>query len=200
MASHQEIATKCSRKHEYSSRTVYCHSGYLDELYCGLHSELTYLYSTQDSGRYTVQGRIQDFKLGGGGALKKIAPSGGRRENFWGILCEKSRFYAKKSYFRGRGAPPWIRPCGRRVTSQIIKVTLCILMLQRAITQILLRRRCSLKCMLQLYDKFTISSHIGGVMISVLASSAVDRGFEHRLGQTKDKKKVFVASPLSTQH
>ena len=33
-----------------------------------------------------VQGRIQDFKLG-------------RRENFWGISCEKSRFYAKKSYF-----------------------------------------------------------------------------------------------------
>ena len=31
--------------------------------------------------------------------LKKIAPSGGRRENFWGISCEKSRFYAKKSYF-----------------------------------------------------------------------------------------------------
>jgi hypothetical protein len=24
---------------------------------------------------------------------------GGRRENFWGISCEKSRFYAKKSYF-----------------------------------------------------------------------------------------------------
>jgi hypothetical protein len=42
------------------------------------------------------QGRIQDFKLGGGGALKKIAPSGGRREHFWGISCEKSRFYAKK--------------------------------------------------------------------------------------------------------
>jgi hypothetical protein len=34
-----------------------------------------------------------------GGALKKNAPSGGRRENFWGIPCEKSRFYAKKSYF-----------------------------------------------------------------------------------------------------
>ena len=41
---------------------------------------------------------IQDFKLGGA-HLKKIAPSGGRRENFWGISCEKSRFYAKKSYF-----------------------------------------------------------------------------------------------------
>jgi hypothetical protein len=45
-----------------------------------------------------MQGRIQNFKLGGG-ALKKIAPSGGRREHFWGISCEKSRFYAKQSYF-----------------------------------------------------------------------------------------------------
>jgi hypothetical protein len=34
-----------------------------------------------------------------GAHLKKIAPSGGRRENIWGISCEKSRFYAKKSYF-----------------------------------------------------------------------------------------------------
>ena len=47
---------------------------------------------------YCAQGRIQDFKLGGGDALKRIAPSGGRRENFWGISCEKTRFYAKKSY------------------------------------------------------------------------------------------------------
>ena len=51
------------------------------------------------------QGRIQDFQLGGGGgggggrALKKNAPSGGRCENFWGVSCEKSRFYTKKSYF-----------------------------------------------------------------------------------------------------
>jgi hypothetical protein len=40
-----------------------------------------------------------------GGALRKIAPSRGRLENFWGISCENSRFYAKKSYFfnyRGR--------------------------------------------------------------------------------------------------
>ena len=62
-----------------------------------------------------------------GGAIRKIAPSGGRREKFWGISCEKitilrqkilffqiaeagakilgvfrakkSRFYAKKIYF-----------------------------------------------------------------------------------------------------
>jgi hypothetical protein len=62
------------------------------------------------------QGRIQDSKLGG--ALKKIALSRGRREHFWGILCEKSQFYAKKSYFfqikggarRVRPPPPWIRP------------------------------------------------------------------------------------------
>ena len=35
----------------------------------------------------------------GGGTVKKIAPSGARREHFWGISCEKSRFYPKKSYF-----------------------------------------------------------------------------------------------------
>jgi hypothetical protein len=34
-----------------------------------------------------------------GAHLKKIGPSGGRREICWGISCEKSRFYAKKSYF-----------------------------------------------------------------------------------------------------
>jgi hypothetical protein len=67
-----------------------------------------------------------------GGAIKKNAPSGGRRENFWvfrvknhdftpknhifsncggrrenfwGISCEKSRFYAKKPYFYPGSAP-----------------------------------------------------------------------------------------------
>ena len=62
---------------------------------------------------YSEQGRIQDLKLGGG-TLKKIVPSGGRREIFWGISCEKSRFYDKKiiffSNFRGARAPYWIRP------------------------------------------------------------------------------------------
>jgi len=37
-------------------------------------------------------------------------------------------------------------------------------------------------------------------MFSVLASSVVDRGIEPRLGQAKDYKMVFVASPLSTQY
>jgi hypothetical protein len=47
---------------------------------------------------YKVQGRIQDFKLGGGGALKKLRSAEGGREKCWGISCEKSRFYAKKLY------------------------------------------------------------------------------------------------------
>jgi hypothetical protein len=34
----------------------------------------------------------------------------------------------------------------------------------------------------------------------VLASSAVDCGFESRSGQTKDYKIVFSASPLMTQY
>jgi hypothetical protein len=34
-----------------------------------------------------------------GGALKKIEPSRGMREHFWGISREKSRIYANKSYF-----------------------------------------------------------------------------------------------------
>ena len=61
----------------------------------------------------TMQGRIQDFKLGGGGALKKIAPNGGRCENFGGISCEKSWFYTKKIIFLpilGGCAPPESAP------------------------------------------------------------------------------------------
>jgi hypothetical protein len=46
----------------------------------------------------THTGADPGFQVGGG-ALRKIAPSGGRRENVWGISCEKSRFYAKKLYF-----------------------------------------------------------------------------------------------------
>jgi hypothetical protein len=44
-------------------------------------------------------GADSGFQVRGGAHLKKFAPSGGGRENFWGISCEKSRFYAKKSYF-----------------------------------------------------------------------------------------------------
>ena len=52
------------------------------------------------------------------GALKKIAPSGGRRENVGGISCEKSRFYDKNKIIffpilgggRAPGAPPPLDP------------------------------------------------------------------------------------------
>ena len=37
-------------------------------------------------------------------------------------------------------------------------------------------------------------------MVSILASTLVDRGFETRSGQTKDRKMIFLASPLSTHH
>jgi hypothetical protein len=40
---------------------------------------------------------------------------------------------------------------------------------------------------------------IGGVMVSMLASSEVDRGFEPRSGQTKDCKIGIFASALNTQ-
>ena len=58
------------------------------------------------------QGRILDFKLGGA-HLKTFALSGGRRENFWGLSCEKNHIF---SNFRGGGrarapgAPPGSTP------------------------------------------------------------------------------------------
>jgi hypothetical protein len=58
---------------------------------------------------HDISGADPEFQVGGGGgALKKIAPSGGRHENFGGISCEKSRFYNKKKMFSPilEGAPP----------------------------------------------------------------------------------------------
>ena len=46
---------------------------------------------------------------------------------------------------------------------------------------------------------FYLCCRIGGVMVSVLASGVVDRGFESGLVKPKTIKVVFVASPLSTQ-
>ena len=41
---------------------------------------------------------------------------------------------------------------------------------------------------------------IGGVIVSVLASSAVDRGFDLDRVKPKTIKLVFAAFPLSTRH
>ena len=57
------------------------------------HTHITYMLRQCTS----IAGADPGFQVRGG-ALKKIAPSGGRREKFWGISCEKSRFYAKKLY------------------------------------------------------------------------------------------------------
>jgi hypothetical protein len=54
------------------------------------------LLSYQNCDFISVSGADPEFQVRGGGALKKIAPSGGRLENLLGISCEKSRFYAKK--------------------------------------------------------------------------------------------------------
>jgi hypothetical protein len=45
-----------------------------------------------------------------------------------------------------------------------------------------------------------ISSLIGGVMVRVLALSAVDHVFESRSGQTKYNTMVFPVSRLSMQY
>ena len=66
-------------------------------MYC-LFFDLRLLITTLVSANLSYTGADPGFQVGED-AFKKIAPSGGRRENLWGISCEKSRFYAKKSYF-----------------------------------------------------------------------------------------------------
>ena len=60
---------------------------------------LCYLLILHTGFSVGLPGKDPGFQVRGGGALKKIAPSGGRRENVWCISCEKSRFYAKKIIF-----------------------------------------------------------------------------------------------------
>jgi hypothetical protein len=59
--------------------------------------------------RWRFSGADLEFQVRGS-ALKKIAPSGGRCENFGGFWCEKLRFYAQKIIFfpilGGGGARP----------------------------------------------------------------------------------------------
>ena len=64
-----------------------------------------------------IAGADPGFQVrGGGGALKKTAPSGGRRENIWGVSCEKSRFYTNFFFFPilggGGGARAGCAPLG----------------------------------------------------------------------------------------
>ena len=52
-----------------------------------------------------ISGADPGFQVRGGGKLKKIAPSGGRREKFWGISCEKFIFIQILILWWGGGAP-----------------------------------------------------------------------------------------------
>ena len=73
------------------------------------------------------QGRIQDFKLWG--ALKKIAPSGGRRENF-GVFRVKNHDFTPNNHifsnFRGGARrvrlPPPLDPPLEVVSTNISKI------------------------------------------------------------------------------
>jgi hypothetical protein len=46
-----------------------------------------------------IAGADPGFQVSGGAHLKNLRRAEGGGEHFWGISCEKSRFYAKKSYF-----------------------------------------------------------------------------------------------------
>ena len=64
----------------------------LTDLYCILYAAISCKHHIAEH----IAGadpEILSLGGGGGGVRTKIAPSGGRREIFWGISCEKSRFY-----------------------------------------------------------------------------------------------------------
>ena len=55
--------------------------------------------------------------------------------------------------------------------------------------------------LIKILINYGIINRIGGVMVRMHATSAVDRVFEPRSGQIKDYiKLVFIASPQSKQH
>ena len=140
-----------------------------------------------------MQGRIQNFKLGGV-HLKKIVPSRGRREHFGGyfvwkitILCKKIIFF---SNFRGgarRVHPPLNPPlsCVLKIHVYILSV-MCIrtrlidsllLNIQRAVFQLIFRTiksrtKCICLCMKMIRNKGNEISVLSNLpMQSLLLSS-----------------------------
>ena len=93
--------------------TLCCHVLWIVHFLLALWYSLTFIYHKQHVCNLKIihctillvmciyiSGADPGFQVRGGGALKKIAPSGGRHEHFWGISCENSRFYAKKADYR----------------------------------------------------------------------------------------------------
>jgi hypothetical protein len=56
---------------------------------------LTHIYMTTHITDLVEAVKNQDFTINN----YIFSNCGGRREHFWGISCEKSGFYSKKSYF-----------------------------------------------------------------------------------------------------
>jgi hypothetical protein len=85
------------------------------------------------------------------------------------------------------------------------KLFVCFVDLQKAFDSVWLS--CFYVCLLFLFIEVWTSplitrvsllvfNHIGGVMVSVLTSNAVDRGFEPQSGQTKDYKIDICGFPI----
>ena len=71
---------------------------------------------------WLIQGRIQDFKLGGA-YLKKLRRAEGGA-NIFGVFRVKNHdFMPKKSYFFGCAPPPWIRPCNNSYLPCYLTIT-----------------------------------------------------------------------------
>jgi hypothetical protein len=84
---------------------------------------ITFWYKIFHNINFRNQGRIQDFKLGGG-ALKKIAPSGGRRENYLGLFRVKIHdFTPKKANYRFSLLPLTSNSKNKTVVSKLHCIT-----------------------------------------------------------------------------
>jgi hypothetical protein len=66
----------------------------------------------------TIQGRIQDFKLGGGASLKKLRQAGGGAKIFGVFRVKNHDFTLQNLFFSnfkggrgGTGCAPWISLC-----------------------------------------------------------------------------------------
>ena len=64
------------------------HANWISNYYTDLNKQCKNMHNSLPL-KQTTPGAEPGFQVRGGGARKKIAR---RRENFWGISCEKSRF------------------------------------------------------------------------------------------------------------
>ena len=89
-----------------------------------------FMIMTRGGSRISIQG----------GALKKIRPSGGRRENVQGISCEKNHDFTPKnlifSNFRGGGRTRCAPPPGSAIDDSTLMINNCINIKKNAINHL----------------------------------------------------------------